>query len=172
MPVVPIEFLVAIAIVGAALVVVSIRRLVALVRSSILVRVPVLAEQEVPLAAAGTVVLCIEAPHFSTAFAGLDFSMRDPAGRDVRSAPIVFRTKVSGLSRVRLAVRSFEIARAGRYQLLAQGIAPGRDLSDAALVLTRPFAAAMVAWILGIVLGGIGLVGGTVLTSLRLAGQS
>jgi hypothetical protein len=44
-------------------------------------------------------------------------------------------------------------------------------MSNAALVFTRPFAAAMVLWILAIVLGGIALIGGTVLTSLRIAGK-
>ena len=167
----PTEAFVAIAGAGAVLLGWSIRRLVAVVRSSILVRVPVLAEQDVTLAQAGTVVLCIEAPHFGTQFAGVDFAMRDSAGRDVPSAPIVFRAKVSGFSRVRLSVRSFDIARPGRYRLVANGIAPGRDMSEAAVVLTRPFVGAMVLWILGTTLGGMALIGGTVLTSLRLAGK-
>jgi hypothetical protein len=163
--------LVAIAVIGAIVLVVSIARLLAVVRGSVLARLPTLAEQAVPIASPGTVVLCIEAPHFGTHFAGVDFAMRDDAGREVPSVPIVFRAKVSGFSRVRLSVRSFEIARAGRYRLLARGIAPGRDMSDTALVLARPFTGAMVGWILGIVLGGIALIGGGVLSALRFAGK-
>ena len=68
-------------------------------------------------------------------------------------------------------MRSFEVSRAGRYRLLAHGIEPARDLSDAAIVLTRPFASAMLLWILGITFGAIALIGGGVLTSLRIAGK-
>src|ERR1700752_2924449 len=158
-PAFPIQLTIAIAILGAALLAYAIARLLAVVRASILVRLPAVAEQDVTFAEAGTVVLCIELPHFGTAFAGVDFTMHDATGRDLPSTPIVFRTKVSGFSRVRLSVRAFEIPRAGRYRLVAHGIAPGRDMSDAALVFTRPFAAAMVLWILAITLGGIGLIG-------------
>jgi hypothetical protein len=163
--------LVAVAVLGAIVLAFSIGRLLAVVRNGLLARLPTLPEQDVRIASPGTVILCIEAPHFGTHFAGVDFAMRDDAGRELPSAPIVFRTKVSGFSRVRLSVRSFEVARAGRYRLLARGIAPGRDMSDTALVLARPLTAAMVGWILGIVLGGIGLVGGGVLAALRFAGQ-
>jgi len=168
---IPTGALALIAMAGAALLAWSILRLVAVVRSSILVRVPVLAAQDVSLAEAGTIVLCIEAPHFGTQFAGVDFAMQDSAGRDVPSAPIVFRAKVSGFSRVRLSVRSFDVPRAGRYRLLARGIDSARDMSDAAIVLTRPFASAMLLWILGITFGAIALIGGGVLTSLRIAGK-
>ena len=168
---IPTGALALIAMAGAALLAWSILRLVAVVRSSILVRVPVLAAQDVSLAEAGTIVLCIEAPHFGTQFAGVDFAMQDSAGRDVPSAPIVFRAKVSGFSRVRLSVRSFDVPRAGLYRLLARGIEPARDLSDAAIVLTRPFASAMLLSILGITFGAIALIGGGVLTSLRIAGK-
>jgi hypothetical protein len=139
------------------------------VRDSILVRLPAVPEQDVRFDAPGTVVLCIEQPHFGAAFAGVAFSMRDEGGREVPSTPIVFRSKVAGFSRVRLAVRAFEIARAGRYRLAASGLAGG-DLSDAAIVFAKPFVGAMVVSILGITLGGMALIGGIVLASLRVAG--
>jgi len=140
-------------------------------RESILARLPAVSEQDVRFPAAGPVVLCIEAPHFSTAFAGADFTMRDDYGHEVPSTPIVFRSKVSGFSRVRLSVRAFDVPRAGRYRLVASGIAPGRDMSQAAIVFARPFVGAMVLCILGIVFGGMALIAGIVLTSLRLAGK-
>ena len=170
-PLFPIELTIAVAIGGAALVVFGIVRLVALVRASMLVRLPAVAEQDVAFKESGPVVLCIELPHLGTAFAGVDFALSDAGGREVPSAPILFRTKVSGFSRVRLSVRAFDVPRAGRYRLVASGIAPGHDMSNAALVFTRPFAGAMVLWILAIVLGGIAMIGGTVLTSLRIAGK-
>ena len=163
--------LIAVAVLGAIVLAFSIGRLLALVRGSLLARLPTLAEQDVTIASPGSVVLCIEGPHFGTQFAGVDFAVTDGAGRALPSAPILFRTKVSGFSRVRLSVRSFEIVRAGRYRLVARGIVPGRDMSDTALVLARPVAGVLVGWILGIVLGGIALVGGGVLTALRFAGK-
>lgn len=167
----PIELTITIALLGGALVIYSIVRLLAVIRASIIARLPAVAEQDVSFAEAGRVVLCIEQSHFSMSFAGVDFALRDAAGREVPSTMIVFRSKVSGFSRVRLAVRAFEIPRAGRYRLIASGLAPGRDLSDAAIVFARPFAAAMVLSILGIVFGGFALIGGIVFTSLRLAGK-
>jgi hypothetical protein len=167
----PIELTIGVAVLGAALLAYSIMRLLAVVRASVIARVPAVPEQDVEFKEAGQIVLCIETTHFGSAFSGVDFALRDAVGRDLASAPIVFRTKVSGFARVRLSVRTFEIPRAGRYRLVAIGIPPGRDMSEAALVLTRPFAGAMVLWILGIVLGGFGLIGGTVLSALRFAGK-
>ena len=168
---IPIELTIGIAVLGAALLAYSIVRLLAVVRASVIVRLPAVPAQDVTFAQAGPTVLCIETTHFGSAFSGVQFSMRDAAGRDVPSSPILFRTKVSGFARVRLSVRTFEIPQPGRYRLVATGITPERDMSQAVLVFTRPFAAAMVLWILGIVLGGICLIGGTVLTALRIAGK-
>jgi len=168
---VPSGLTIGVAIFGIALLAYSIVRLLAVVRASVVVRLPAVPEQDVTLAQAGQIVLCIETTHLRSEFAGVKFALRDGTGRDVPSAPIVFRSRVSGFSRVRLSVRTFDIPRPGRYRLVATGIAPDRDMSQAALVFTRPFAAAMVLWILGIVLGGFGLIGGTVLSALRFAGK-
>ena len=164
------ELAIGLAVVGAATLVYSILQLLKLLRESVIVRLPAKEEQDVRFANPGPVLLCIEAPHFSTAFAGVDFAMRDDSDREVPSTPILFRAKVSGFSRVRLSLRTFEIARAGRYRLFARGLERGRDLSNLALVFVRPFAGAMVGWILGITFGGMALIGGTVLTALSFAG--
>jgi hypothetical protein len=168
---VPTEILACAALLGAVLVVFAIARLLRVLRESILARLPAVPEQDVRFTAPGTAVLCIEQPHLGTAFAGVDFAMRDDYGHEVPSTPIVFRSKVSGFSRVRVSLRAFEIPRAGRYRLVASGIAPGHDMSDAAIVFARPFAGAMVLCILGITFGGAALIGGIVLTSLRVAGK-
>lgn len=171
MPPFPIQLTVGVAILGGALLVYAIVRLVAVVRASVIARVPAVPEQDVEFREAGQVVLCIESTRFDTAFGGVQFALSDAAGRAVPSAPILFRTMVSGISRVRLSVRTFEIPRRGRYRLVATGIAPGRDMSRAALVFTRPVAVVMVLWILGIVLGGVCLMGGIVFTALRISGK-
>src|SRR4051812_7339182 len=158
MPTVPTEILAAAALLGAVLVVFSILRLLRVLRDSILARLPAVPEQEVRFAAPGPAVLCIEQPHFGMALAGVEFAMRDDDGNDVPSTPILFRSRVSGFSRVRLSVRAFDIPRAGRYRLVASGIASGRGLSEAAFVFARPFVGAMVACILGITFGGMALI--------------
>lgn len=168
---IPVQLTIVVAVIGVALLVYSIVRLLGVVRASVIVRLPAVPEQDVTFAQAGPTVLCIETTHFGSAFSGVQFAMRDATGRNVASSPILFRAKVSGFTRVRLSVRSFEIPLPGHYRLIATGIAPERDMSQAALVFTRPFAGAMVRWILGIVLGGVGLIGGTVLTALRIAGK-
>jgi hypothetical protein len=165
------ELTVGLAILGATLLAYAIVRLLAVVRASVIVRLPAVPEQDVTFGQAGPVVLCIETTHFGTAFAGVDFAMRDASGRELPSAPILFRTKVSGFSRVRLSVRAFDITRAGRYRLISTGISPARDMSQSALVFVRPFVGAMVLWILGIVFGGMCLIGGIVLTALHVAGK-
>jgi hypothetical protein len=171
LPAIPIALTIAIALAGLALIGYAIVRLLAVLRASIIVRLPMLPEQDVQFAQAGPVVLCIETTHLDSSFAGVDFALRDAGGRAVDSAPIVFRSRVSGLSRVRLSVRTFDIPVAGRYRLIVAGIAPARDMSQTALVFTRPFVGAMVACILGIVLGGFALIGGIVFTALGLAGK-
>jgi len=171
MPAMPTALLGAAALAGAVLVAFSIMHLLRVLRESILARLPAVPEQDVRFAAAGTAVLCVEQSHLSSVFFGVDFAMRDDYGHEVPSTPIVFRSKVSGFSRVRLSVRAFEIPRAGRYRLVASGLDSGRDMSDAAIVFARSFAGAMVLCILGITFGGMALIAGIVLTSLRLAGK-
>ena len=85
MPAIATELLEVAALAGAVLVVFSIVRLLRVLRESILSRLPAVPEQDVRFAAAGTAVLCIELPHLSTAFAGVDFAMRDDYGHDVPS---------------------------------------------------------------------------------------
>ncbi len=165
------QFTIGTALFGAALLACSIVRLIAVVRTSIIVRLPVLREQDVRFPEPGLVMLCIETTYLDSSFGGAGFALTDFSGHDVPSAPILFRTKVSSFSRVRLSIRTFQIPRAGRYRLVVTGVPQGRDMSKSALVFARPFAGALVLWILGIVFGGICLVGGIVLSALRLAGK-
>jgi hypothetical protein len=98
--------------------------------------------------------------------------LRDAASaRDARSWPILFRTTSSGFSTVRTSVRGFAVERPGRYKLSITGMVPGSDTSRDAIVFTRPYGAALVVLILGIVLGGFCFIGGLVFSALQLAGK-
>jgi hypothetical protein len=154
------------ALLGAGLLAFAIRRTLRIVRESVLARVPVRAEQDVDFAEPGRIVLCIEQPRFETAFWRARYALRDAGGREVPSTLILFRTSVSGLSKVRLSLRSFDLPRAGRYRFVLGGIAPGHDVSQCAVVFTRPHAMQLVLAILGIVFGACALIGGVVLCVL------
>ena len=169
MPSLPMALTVIVAVAGLIAIVFSVARLIALVRASVIVRLPAIAEQDVDFAQAGRVVLCIEQSRLDSTLWRARFALRDATGRDLPAAPILMRTEVSGFSRVRLSVQRFDLPNRGRYRLIADGIAPGN--SDAAIVFTRPFAAKLVIWILAIVLGGFAMIGGIVLTALRATGQ-
>ena len=156
---------------GVAILFFTITRLVGLLRTSVVARLPAVAEQIVVFEQPGTFILHLEQPRFATALRRARFSLRDAASaRDVQSWPILFRTTSSGFSTVRFSVRRFAVERPGRYALSVTGIEPGRDTSKDALVFTRPYAAAMVLLILGTVLGGFCLIGGLVFTALQIVG--
>ncbi len=70
----PIQLTVGVALLGAALLGYAIVRLVAVVRASVIARVPAVPEQDVEFMEAGQVVLCIESTRFDTAFGGVQFA--------------------------------------------------------------------------------------------------
>jgi hypothetical protein len=160
-----------VALLGAGLLAYAIVRTLRVVRGSVLVRLPAVAQQDVDFAEPGRVVLCIEQPRLETALWRAKYALHDASGREVPSALILFRTSVSGISSVRLSLRSFDLAQPGRYRLTVTGIAPGHDTSRCAVVFTRPHALQLVACILGIVLGGVALIGGIVFSALGLTGR-
>lgn len=159
-------------VLGVAILAFTITRLVGLLRASVVGRLPAVAEQFVAFEQPGTFILHLEQPRFSTVLRRAAFSLRDSAGnREVRPWPILFRTTSSGVSTVRLSVRGFAVERPGRYALSIAGIAPDNVTEQHAVVFTRPYAAAMVLLILGIILGGFCFIGGLVFTVLRLTGS-
>ncbi|MBM4032899.1 MAG: hypothetical protein FJ291_14080 [Planctomycetes bacterium] len=88
----------------------------------------------------------------------------------MRSRAVWLRTKSQGISRVRLAVHSFDIPEPGRYVLRVEGL-KGAQAADSEhrLVFSWPYLLQMVLHILGIVLAGVLLIGSVVLFGLRLA---
>jgi hypothetical protein len=156
---------------GIAMLFFTITRLIRLLRTSVVAHLPVVAEQTVAFERPGTFILHLEQPRFSTSLRRAAFSLRETAsGQDVRSWPMLFRTRISGVSMVRVSVRGYAVERAGRHALCASGIEPGTDTSRDALVFTRPYAGAMVLLILGMLLGGFCVIGGLMFTILQLTG--
>ena len=159
-------------VLGAALLVFTITRLIGLLRESVVARLPAAARQSVSFGQPGTFILYVEHPRFKTALSRADFSLRDAQGtHEVRSWPIVLRTTTSEFATVRISVRGFAVERPGPYELVMTGVSPDRDLSSDALIFMRPYGAFLVVLILGIILGAACLIGGLVFTALELAGK-
>ncbi len=158
---------------GAALLFFSVTRLRILLRKSVVLRLPVSAEQIVTFEQPGTFILHVEHTRFATALLYAAYSLRDAGGtREVLSGPIQFRTTRSGTTTVRSSVRRFTVKRPGRYELSITGVDLGNHPPEDALILTRPYGSRLVLLILGIVLGASGFIGGLVFTVLQIVGRS
>ncbi len=155
-------------VVSAALLGFFIVKVIRLVRQAHLVAVPLLEEQEVEFAEAGRVVLSIEGPRATRRFAGLSYELKAPGGTRVEGSAILIRPRTSGVSKVRLGVEGYEIDRPGRYTLRIVGLgAPQANDSEHRIVFNRPYFARGAAYVVGIVLSAVLMVGSTVLFFLR-----
>lgn len=128
----------------------TIRSLIRTMRGSVVASVPVLAEQTFPLSQPGTYDLYVEGRRFSRDFGALDFALSDSAGAPVSLQRILFRTTVSGVSRVRLLLRRFTVSGAGTFTLRITGIRPDQDPENR-IVFATPVTARMVLHILAII---------------------
>jgi hypothetical protein len=157
---------------GAIVLYFCIRRIFALLRDSELAGLPAADGGEVTLDSIGTCVLHVEQPRLNLAMLRARFVLRDlETGIDVPSSPVLFRTTVSGFATVRWSARYFEIAHAGRYRLVVDGINPDSDLSRIRLIFTRPFGAMLMFLIIGILCASICLIGSIVFTALTATGK-
>ena len=156
---------------GAAVLLFNIVALLRVVRDAEVLRLSPQPEQTVTFKEPGSYVLHVEHPRMNTALRSASFTLRSSGGQEVASSPSIFRTTVSGFSSVRISVRNFTLEQPGSYRLIVTGIAPGADLSGSALVITRPFGAALFVRIVGVIVGAALLIGGVVLTALKQAGK-
>ncbi|MFZ5787894.1 MAG: hypothetical protein ACOY3Y_15770 [Acidobacteriota bacterium] len=164
---------------GAAVLAVSIRSLVRVVKASVVCRAPLAPRQEVRLDEPGEVLLHLEGPRFCRLLAlpwtvdgasGPRFAVRDPAlGSEVPSRPSLLRPRVAGFGRARLGIRFFTAGHRGPFEVAVDEWPADLYPGDFGLVLTRPYTGAMVGRILAIVFGGLLAVGGLVAFILGLA---
>lgn len=140
------------------------------VRSSVVMSVPVRAEQAVTFKEAGSYVLNVEGKTFSRAAAGLGFVIAtEGSATSVPLQKVLMRTEVSSFSRTRLELYSFEIAAPGVYTLRITGTNSSSGNDNAAIVFTKPFTLALVLHVLALVALGVMLIGSLVVTGLVLA---
>jgi hypothetical protein len=146
-----------------------IRGIIRLVRQSLIVSVPLLAEQEVEFPDAGRVVLCIEGPLFTRRFARLGYELRAGAGAVVSGRPALFRARTSGFSTVRMELKVYEIPRPGLYFLRVSGLADANfPDSRERIVFMRPHLGRSVSYVIGIVLSAGFFITGLVFSLLCL----
>jgi hypothetical protein len=134
----------------------TIQSLVRQVGQATIVTLPLAPSQEVSFPQNGAIDLYLEGRRGAN-LSGLDFTLSD-GNRRVPLDSLVIRTTVSGLSRVRLKVRSFELDRPGRYTLDISGIRPGMDQENR-VVFARPIGGVIVTHVMGLVALGIIVIG-------------
>ena len=137
-------------VVAVVLLVLAIRSLIDLMRGSIVASVPLRAEMPIAVPRAGDYDLYVEGAFMSRDFGGLEFSLTDSSRAPVPLHPVLFRTKVSSFSRVRLQVRHFQTAGAGTFTLQATGIQENQAPENR-IVIASPVTAQMVLHILAII---------------------
>ena len=142
-------------------------RLVEMHRSQLVLSVPLLAEQEIDIETAGRLLLHAEGPRLTRAFGGLDYQLTDLSDQSaVPLKPTIPPFSSSGISRSRLSLRAFELARSGRFRLTVTGITDPTVSQDNNLVLTHDRRGGTIGIILVVVFSAIGLLGGAILSSV------
>jgi len=154
-------------VVSVGLLVMTVRSLLRTVRTSVVASVPLEAAQTVDLREGGAYDLSVEGRPGTADFAGLDFTLTDSTGATVPMQRVLFRTRVSGLSHMRLSVRSFTAGSPGRYTLRVSGGRIDRPHdSDDRIVFSRPVQVGMILHILALILFGAATVGSMVGSAL------
>jgi hypothetical protein len=156
-------------ILSAAALVYLIKDVIKVMREAHLISVPLVEEQEVEFTEPGRVVLCVEGPLFTTQFARLSYRLIGSDGRPVESRRSWFRSRSSGLSKVRMELEYYRITSPGSHGLQIQGLRPGEEPgADNRIVFMRPHLARSLVRVVGIVLASVLLIGSLVLFFMRL----
>jgi hypothetical protein len=136
--------------IAVVLLVLTIRSLIDVMRGSVVASVPLRTEIRIALPHAGDYDLYVEGAFMSRDFGALEFSLADSSGAPVALHPVLFRTRVSSFSRVRLQLRHFQAAGAGTFTLRVTGIRENQDPENR-IVIASPVTARMVLHILAII---------------------
>jgi len=156
-------------IVSAALLCFFILGVIRGVRQAHLLSVPLLEQQEIHFAEEGQVILCTQGPLLSRRFAKLDYELTGDSGMPLQGRTTWFHSRTSGLSWVRMEVKSYRIPMPGRYLLRVKGLEPGTAADgEHQIVFMKPHLARSIGYVIGIVLSGVLFIGSIVLFFLRL----
>lgn len=142
-------------------------------RQARLLTVPLVDRQQIEFKEPGRVVLNMEGPMLSRRFAKLTYELTGPDGVAVKSRPVLFRSRTTGLTKVRMELRIYEITHSGPhvFKILGLGDEKSNDTKHA-MVFMRPHLKYIVLYIMGIVLTGVITIGSIVLFFMRLVDVS
>jgi hypothetical protein len=155
--------------VGIILLIYFIAGVIKVVDRARILSVPLLEHQIVEFPEARKVILCGEGPRFTSRFAKLDFVLKTEDGTPVDGRTIWIHWRNSGISKVRIELKSYQIPRAGRYRLKIQGLGDPHD-NDAEhqIVFMKPHLIKSIGYIIGIILSALLFIGSMVLFILSL----
>ena len=155
-------------LVAVVLLVRTIKALVRAVRASRVAVVPLAPEARVRLETPGPLELAMEGRRFSSDFAGVTFTLhRVDVGQEVPLRRLLFRTRVSGIDRVRLSLYALDVPAPGEYYLRVEGL--GAVAADSAVLFVRPLGAALVWYVLALIGLGALLIASILVTALAVA---
>ncbi len=154
---------------GCALLIYFITSVVKLIDNARIFSVPLIKRQLIEFPEARKVILCGEGPRFTRRFAKLEFLLNMEDGTPINGRTIWLHSLISGISKVRIDLKSFQIPRPGRYWLVIQGLEESFD-SDAEhrIVFMKPYLFQMIGFIFGIIFSALLFVGSMVLFFLNL----
>jgi len=151
-----------------ALVIFFIVSIIRIVRKSPIIRVPIVKQQEIEFTEGGRMDLCIEGPQLTTRFAGLDYALISPYGTEVMGHGVLFRTRTSWISQVRMKLKTYEIPHPGRYAFQIQGLKEDwTPDTKHRIVFAKPYTAVLVGYIIGVVFSALFNIGSIVLFFMR-----
>jgi hypothetical protein len=148
-------------------------KIIRLEKKSQLLSLPLLEEQTIAFSEAGPVILCIKGPRFTSRFAKFTYELKTADGTPVSGRALLFRATTTGISTVTMAIRKYEIPRAGSYILRIQGLKTDKNKVNAiddqcAIIFTRPHLARAIGNVIGIVFSALLTIGSLVFFLMRL----
>jgi len=156
-----------IALAAIALLAWTVASLLRTVRGSVVMSVPIRAEQKLAFDGDGDFALNLESPIGVLRPIKLRYALTTADGATrIPLPPIAFRTDVTSMSRSRIELYRFTLPARGDYILRIDGIDPAVDYSAHAIVIARQYGFALVLHILVLIALGVALIGSIVVSGL------
>jgi len=154
---------------GLGLLIYFITSVIKLVDNSRILSVPLIERQLIEFPEARKVILCGEGPRFTRRFAKLEFLLKMEDGSSIDGRTIWIHSLISGISKVRIDLKSFQIPRPGCYWLEIQGLKESSDSdTEHRIVFMKPYLFRTIGYILGILFSAFLFIGSLVLFFLNL----
>lgn len=142
-----------------------ISNLLKIVNNSVIVSVPLVAEQIITIDTAGELVLHGEGTHFTFPFHDLEYQLSDLSDNSIVPLPkVTSRTYSSGLKKIRNALYTFNIDRPGKFQLTVSGLKETYASETYRILITMDYGFKFAGTIVALVFSAIGLLGGAAIS--------